>query len=191
MCRAILADVIEHLRNPHENLYLKYFPKYLWITSGLIVTAWIGAFLGALCWAVPRSADCRALLRAGVDKLMAPVIAASALLLYQDLATAMFSQPNHRYFHMTEPLRLVIAGFGIAFLMGVLSTVWPTRIGASPAQPKREGVVSVIQKYDLLDGYFGRRRAQWIFWLVVVNASLFAWWTSSIIAHTGGTTPPA
>jgi len=177
-----------------ENLWLKYFWKYIWITSLLIGAAWTGAFSGALCWAVPRTTDCRALVRAGVNKLMAPVIAASALLLYQDLATAMFSQPNHRYFHMTEPLRLVIAGFGVAFVMGVLSSVWPTRIaaiGTSPDQPKREGVVSAIQQYDVLDGYFGSRRAQWIFWLVLVNAGLFVWWTFSMIAHTWVTSPPA
>jgi hypothetical protein len=170
-----------------EKLWLKYFWKYVWITSVLIGAAWIGAFARVLCWVVPRSSDCQALMRAGIDKLMAPVIAASALLLYQDLATAMFSQPNHRYFHMTEPLRLVIAGFSVAFVVGMLPSVWPTRIASSavsPGQPKREGVVSAIQKYDLVDGYFGRRRGQWISLLILVNASLFAWWTSSMIVHT-------
>jgi hypothetical protein len=170
-----------------ENLWLKYFWKYVGITSGLIVTAWIGAFLGALCWVASRTKFCRVLMSAGINKLLAPIIAASALLLYEDLATSMFSQPVYRYFHLTEPLRLVIAGFGLVFVMRVLSSVWPTRIaaiGASPGQPKRESVVSAIQKYDLLDGYFGRRPAQWIFLLVVVSASLSAWWTSSMIAHT-------
>jgi hypothetical protein len=38
-----------------------------------------------------------------------------------------------------------------------------------------EGTVSAIQKYDLLDGHFGPRRAQWIFGLVVVSAIMFAW----------------
>jgi hypothetical protein len=177
---------IQQIFHQIETLWLEYFQKYVWITSVLIGAAWIGALAGALCWAAPRSSDCRALMRTDVNKLMAPIIAASALLLYQDLATAMFSQPNHRYFHMTEPLRLVIAGFGVAFAMGMLSSVWPTRIasiGTSPGQPKREGVVSAIQKYDLVDGYFGSRRAQWIFLLILFNVSLFAWWTSSMIAH--------
>jgi hypothetical protein len=178
--------VVQQIFGVVGRLWLKYFQKYVWITSLLIVTAWIGAFAGALCWTAPRSSDCRTLMRTGVNKLMAPIIAASALLLYQDLATAMFSQPNHRYFHMTEPLRLVIAGFGVTFAMGMLSSVWPMRIasiGTSPGQPKREGVVSAIQKYDLVDGYFRSRRAQWISLLILVNASLFAWWTSSMIAH--------
>ncbi len=178
---------IQQIFHAVERRYVKYFPKYLWIMSALIVAAWVGALAGMLCWLVPRSMDCRALLMTGVDKLVAPVIAASALLLYEDLATAMFSQPNHRYFHMTEPLRLVIAGFGVVFLMSVLSTVSPKRTAArqaGQAQPQRESVISAIQKYDLLDRYFGRRPRQWIFGLIVVNAILFAWWASSLIAHT-------
>jgi hypothetical protein len=178
---------IQQIFHQIEMLWLKYFQKYIWITSILVVTAWIGSFAGALCWAAPRSSDCRALMRTGVNKLMAPIIAASALLLYQDLATSMFSQPNHRYFHMTEPLRLVIAGFGVAFAMGMLSSVWPTRIaaiGSGPGQPKRESIVSAIQKYDIVDGYFGSRRAQWISLLIFFNASLFAWWTTRMIART-------
>jgi hypothetical protein len=167
--------------------FLEYYPKYVWVTSALVITAWIGAFLGALCWVIPRTRFCRGLTSAGVSKLTPLIIGASALLLYEDLATSMFSQPQYRYFHMTEPLRLVIAGFGVAFAMGMLSSVWPTRIAASavsPGQPKRESAVSAIQKYDLVDVYFGSRRAQWIFLLILVNASLFAWWTTRMIAHT-------
>jgi hypothetical protein len=182
----VQPHAIQQIFHLIESLWFKLFQKYVWITSVLVGAAWIGALAGALCWTAPRSSDCRTLMRTGVNKLMAPIIAASALLLYQDLATAMFSQPNHRYFHMTEPLRLVIAGFGVTFAMGMLSSVWPTRIasiGTSPGQPKREGVVSAIQKYDLVDGYFGSRHTRWIFLLILVNASLFAWWTSSMIAH--------
>jgi hypothetical protein len=167
-----------------ENLWQNYYHVYVWTTAVPIMIAWMGVFMGAACWVVPRTGFCRVLKSAGVDKLVGPIIAASALLLYEDLATAMFSQPHYRYFHITEPWRLVVAGFGVAFVMGLLSCVWPTRIaavGASPAQLKREGVVSAIQKYDLLDSYFGRQRTQWIFWLVVVNAGLFAWWASTMI----------
>jgi hypothetical protein len=175
-----------------EKLWLKYFGTYALITSALIMVAWLGAFLGAVCWAIPHTRFCRALMSAGINKLMAPIIAVSALLLYEDLATSMFSQPNHRYFHMTEPYRLVIAGFGLAIVTSLLSIVWPTRfaaIGASPTQPKRESVVSTIQRYDLLDGYFGRRPAQWICLLVIVNVALFAWWTFSTIAQTWDAPP--
>jgi hypothetical protein len=170
-----------------ENFWIVHFSEYVWITSLLIVTAWIGAFLGVLCWAVPGTRFDRALVSVGVNKLIAPIIAVSALLLYEDLATAMFSQPVYRYFHMTEPLRLVIAGFGVAFLTGALSSSWQAYVAASapvPSRPSRKDVFSAIQKYDLIEGYFGRRRAQWILLLVVVNATLFAWWAYSMIAHT-------
>jgi hypothetical protein len=181
------SQAVQRFFHQVETLWIVHFPEYVWITSVLIVIAWIGAFLSALCWVMPRTRFCRVVKGTGVDRVMPPVIAASALLLYEDLATAMFSQPVYRYFHITEPLRLVIAGFGIVFVTGALSSVWRRRIaeiGESLAQPRRKGVVSIIQKYDLLDGYFGHRRAQWIFWLVVVNASLFAWWASNMTAHT-------
>jgi hypothetical protein len=181
------GGTVEQIFYGVERRFLEYYPEYVWVTSALVITAWIGAFLGALCWVITRTRFCRGLTSAGVSKLTPLIIGASALLLYEDLATSMFTQPQYRYFHMTEPLRLMIAGFGVAFAMGVLSSVWPTRIasiGTSPGQPKREGVVSAIQKYDLVDGYFGSRRAQWISLLILVNASLFAWWTTRMIAHT-------
>ena len=59
----------------------------------LIIIAWIGAMLGALCWLIPRRRLLRAHHEAAGLELMAPIVAVSALLLYEDLATAMFSQP--------------------------------------------------------------------------------------------------
>ena len=41
---------------------------------------------------------CHKLNDAGVSKLFAPVVATSALLLYQYLAVSLFSQPVYRYF---------------------------------------------------------------------------------------------
>ncbi len=98
-----------------------------WI--GTILGIWIGTILGMLCWAVPRNRLCEAMKNAGTDKLLPPLVVASVLLLYQDLGTAMFSQPVYRYFHMTEPLRLVIAGFGAVFVLAALSSVckWESR----------------------------------------------------------------
>jgi hypothetical protein len=237
-----------------EFVWVKYFGLYVFVTSVLITIAWIGAVLGMLCLVFPRKKFCQAPTRAGFPKLAAPVIAASGLLVYQDLATAMFSQPVYRYFHMTEPLRLVIVGFGVAVVTGALSSEWranfaaegpapiqPTRANAvaelemrnlsggyfgqqrtqlylllaamtailsawwtssilaivgvgaafvmgaksaSPTQGKFEGIVSAIQKHDLIDGYFGQRRSQWVFLLLIANATLFAWWASRMIAHT-------
>jgi hypothetical protein len=185
-------DSVQRIFAAVEKVWLKYYQSYIRLTSVLIVVAWLGAFVGMLCWVGPRTRSCRALASAGINRLTAPIIGASAVLLYEDLATSMFSQATYRYFHITEPYRLVIVGFGVAVVMGLLSIVWPTRfaaIGASPTQPKRESVVSTIQRYDLLDGYFGRRPAQWICLLVIVNVALFAWWTSSTIAHTWDAPP--
>jgi hypothetical protein len=248
--------VIRRIFAAMEYRWVIYFGDYVTITSVLIVIAWIGALLSVLCWTLPRQRFFQALTKAGFAKLTAPVIAASGLLVYQDLATSMFSQPVYRYFHMTEPLRLVIAGFGVAFVTEVLSCCWraysaagasatpkPAReravsepktsdffegyfwrgilllfvlyagflawwtssilafvglsiafaIGAlshSRPQPSLKGVFPAIQKFDLVEGYFGRRPAQWISLLIFVNAGLFAWWASRMIAHTGTASGP-
>ena len=186
------SQAVQDFFHELETFWRVHFSKYVWITSAPIAIAWIGAFAGALCWIIPQTGLCQGLKRTGVDTLMGPLITASAFLLYEDLATALFSQPVYRYFHMTEPLRLVIGGFGLAFAMGMLSFVWRTKIAQTPLwRLGQAGLapITAIQKYDLLDGYFGRRRAQWILLLVVVHACLFAWWTSSMIVHTWGPPP--
>ncbi len=189
---------VQQLFKVVEALWLRSFDTYLWITSALILIAWIGVFLIALSWALPTSAFRWMLVDQGSDKLIAPVIAAFALLLYEDMMTSLFSQPLYRYFHMTEPWRLVIAGFGLVFvtqLAAACSSVWSSVVGKrigtigarfAPANATLSRFFAGIQNYDLLDRYFGSRRAQWILWLIGVNLFVFAWWTSSILAHTRG-----
>ncbi len=169
-----------------ENYWVINYQTYIWITSVPIVIAWMGAAFGVLCWAFPRP-YCTALMQSGLNKLMAPIIAASVLVIYEDLATSMFSQPVYRYFHLTEPLRLVIAGFGVILLMRVLSLVWKKAFATaevSAIQTERAGALSAIQNNDLLNGYFGPRPIQLIFLLVNLNVALFGWWASDVIAKT-------
>lgn len=190
---------VQRLFEGVQRLWLKSYRSYVWITSGLIIVAWVGVLLGALCWAIPGMRFCRALASIGINQLAAPIIAVSALLLYEDLATAMFSQPHHRYFHITEPWRLVVAGFGLILITRLVSSFWQTRVAAHEASPgslrgakpvaKIQGRISQIQNGDLFGEYFSQRPVQWILLLVVVNVGLFAWWTSSMIAHAWGPAP--
>ncbi len=180
------SQIVQRLFHQIETVWILQFSKYVWITSILVIIAWVGTILGMLCWIVPRARLCGVVKSTGANKLLPPIIVASALLLYQDLATAMFSQPVYRYFHMTEPLRLVIAGFGAIFIMVALSYVWQARIAAvatSFAQPRRWDIVSTIQKYDILEQYFGQRRTQMIYGLIAVTTILFIWWAFRLMAH--------
>lgn len=182
-------QIVQNFFTHVQNRWVTYFPTYLWITSVLVGAAWIGVILGALCWTMPSIRLCGAIKITNATKLFPPLIVASALLLYQDLATAMFSQPVYRYFHMTEPLRLVIAGFGIVFIIAALSSVWrstPAAIGEKPVRQIGTNLLSAIQKYDLLERYYGQRRAQMIYGLITITAILFAWWAASMIANTWG-----
>jgi hypothetical protein len=170
-----------------QTFWTNHFATYVLVTSILIVIAWICALGGLVCWAFPGSSVCRTVKTSGANKLTAPIIAVSALMLYEDLITSVFGEPLYRYFHMTELYRLVIAGYGIAFVGAMLPLLWQTKsleVGNSTDLADREGIIGQIQKNDLLDRFFGPRRYAWIVSLAAVNAILFAWWTSSTMAHT-------
>jgi hypothetical protein len=160
-----------------------HYDRYVWITSVPIMIAWIGAILGASCWVVPGTAWCRTLTEDGINKLMAPLIATSATLLYEDLSTAMFSQPVYRYFHMTEPLRLVIGGYGV-LMLGVFTYDWRRRIAQALLPGRLFDLAGTFQKYDFLENVFGPRRTQLILGLIALNVAVFVWWASRTIAHT-------
>jgi hypothetical protein len=85
---------------------------------------------------------------------------------------------------------MVIAGLGVCVIAGILYLIWPRKfapIGASGSQSK--GVLSKIQKYDLFNDYFASRRLQWLALLMGINAGLFGWWSSTIIANAWGGPP--
>ncbi len=185
------SAAIQHLFASVEGRFLKYFHTYVWLTSVPIFLAWIGALLGLLCALFPRTRMCRVMTGTGALKITAPVIAATALLIYEDLATALFSQPVYRYFHMTEPWRLVIGGFGMVFAAKMVPYVqpWVAATEFAADRPWLSNSVSTIQRLDLLERYFSHRRAQWVLFLTALNMGLFAWWAISTKAHTEGPPP--
>ena len=165
-----------------ESGYHKHFDKYVWITAVLIIVAWLGASLGLISRVFSQIKFSQVLNKMNIDMLMAPIIVASALVVYEDLLTSLFCQPVYRYFHLTEPLRLVIAGCGAAILVRMVS-LWKTRNGVNP-DPSSNGVTHIIEERDLINRYFAHRRTQWIVLLISVNVLLFGWWVLSMIAHT-------
>lgn len=158
------------------------FDKYVLITTVLMIFAWLAAGLGLFSRAFSNTTFFRRLKSIGIDKLTGPIIVVSALVVYEDVLTSVFCQPLYRYFHMTEPLRIVIAGFGVAFIASIVSPL-VMRVGGNSTQPIKS-LITGIQKYDLVNGYFSSRRTQWLFLLISVNVILFAWWVSSMMAHT-------
>ena len=165
-----------------QQYYFQYYDKYVSITSLLIIVAWFGAGLGLLSRVFPNKKFFLAIKNMGIDKLTGPILVVSAWVFYEDLLTSLFCQPVYRYFHMTEPVRLVIVGFGVAVVASFISMM-VVRMGVNPGQPIKS-LVSAIQKRDLLDGYFSDRRTQWTLLIISVNVILFAWWVSSMLAHT-------
>ena len=97
------------------------YKGYVWTTSALIVLAWVGGLAGLLSLLFPRTRFGRAMAGSGVTKLTPPIVATTALLLYEVAVTSLFAEPSHRYFHNTEPVRMIIAGLGVAFVIHALS----------------------------------------------------------------------
>lgn len=165
-----------------ENIYHKYFSKYVWITSLLIIFAWICAAM----WAVSKMFSpvklSELLNKLNIEVLIAPIIVASALVVYESLLTSVFCQPMYRYFHLTEPLRLIIAGCGAVLMLRTVS-IWRGREGVNTDHSSKN-MVMTIQERDLIHHYFSTRRTQWIVTLVILNIILFGWWVVSMLAHT-------
>lgn len=172
---------IQHLFGWIRHFHLHNYDKYILITTVLIFVAWLGACLGVLSRVFSHAKFFQKMKNISMKSLIGPIIVASALVVYEDLLTSLFCQPLYRYFHMTEPLRLVIVGFGVVFVTGMLSWLI-MRIGVNLEPIKR--VVSTIQKNDLLDKYFSHRRMQGLLLLISLNIVLFTWWVSSMISHT-------
>ena len=118
--------VIQVLFYGIKKAHMKSYNTYIRITSLLVIIAWLAACLGVLSHVFSHRKFFQRIKNIGTDRLIAPIIAASALVVYEGLVTSVFCQPVYRYFHLTEPLRLVVAGFGAVFLTYLISSwfVW-------------------------------------------------------------------
>lgn len=172
--------LVKHAFHNIAQSYKKYFDHYLHLTSLFIVIAWFAVCFNVLARFMPHKKFLQVVRQIGTDKLMIPTILASALFVYESLLTSLFCQPVYRYFHLTEPLRLVVTGCGILFATSLLAYYLRDRFTGR----QFAGSFSTIQQYDFLEKYFANRRTLWIVLLVCLNLALFAWWTSSMISHT-------
>ena len=174
--------VIQVLFYGIKKAHMKSYNTYIRITSLLVIIAWLAACLGVLSHVFSHRKFFQRIKNIGTDRLIAPIIAASALVVYEGLVTSVFCQPVYRYFHLTEPLRLVVAGFGAVFLTYLISSwfVWKN----SNINKSINHFVLNIQKYDLFQEYFSQRRTLWFVLLVSLNIILFGWWVLSMLAHT-------
>lgn len=161
--------------------YMIHYDRYVSITSILMILAWFGAVLGLFAKTSTHAFFQKAK-QVGVDNLVVPVVVASALVVYEDLLTSLFCQPVYRYFHLTEPLRFVVIGFGMVFTINLMSKIVARAEFLS--LPSFKNAIYKIQQYDLLDSYFSQRRKQWLCLLLGINFILFLWWTLSILNHT-------
>lgn len=160
--------------------YLTYFDRFVLISSLFIVIAWLAGLLGLLARFFPNKKFFQYLKKIGIDQLTPAIIAASALVVYEALMTSLFCQPVYRYFHLIEPLRLIVAGFGLAFIVSMLASF---RIGKAMLFLTSR-FTSVVQRYDWISSYFSDRRRKWVMLLIGLNVILFSSWVVSMLIHT-------
>jgi hypothetical protein len=164
-----------------------HFFDFVRYTSILMVIAWVGVLLRLVCLLFARTRPCQAFASPAIEGVVASVIAASAFLFYNDLTAALFAEPDYRYFHFTELLRITIAGFAVALVLLVLFAP-ETRTGAfvhaSRPYQLAAAAFSRLRSYDFFQQYFGPHPAQWAIALTLLTAASFAWWVSFMVART-------
>lgn len=161
-----------------------HFGYFVLCTSILIVIAWALVAVRLLLLALPKGRLNRAFATPATNATVACTIAASMFLFYNALVTAAFVDPDYRYFHFTEPLRIVIAGCAIGLVVQMLGSL-ETR----PARAKRVGhiatdSISQVRRSDLLAQVFGSRPT--VFWLMLLLPAIasFGQWTAFMIERT-------
>lgn len=65
------------------------------------------------------------------------------MIVYEDLLTSLFCQPVYRYFHLTEPLRMVVVGFSLIVLADILPLWAPLKSSSLILRMKKD--VAYIQ----------------------------------------------
>ena len=170
-----------------RDFWLLHFDDFVTLTSVLMIIAWSSVLLRLLCFVLPRTALCQALMFPGIDGIAASIIAASLFLLYNAAVTAAFVDPDYRYFHFSELLRILISGYAVVLLIGFLMNEHH-RLGRllRSSAPRRSAsqLYAAIQSHDLVGGYFAIHRTQLLFLLLILTAALFAWWTHFMVLRT-------
>jgi hypothetical protein len=164
-----------------------HFAEVVRITSVLMVIAWTGVLLRFSCLLAPRTRFCESFVFPGIDSIVASIIATSIFLFYNAAVTAAFAEPNYRYFHFSELLRILLSGFAVVLLIGFLTSDHHKlgRLCRSCAPYRGASqVIAAIQSQDLLASYFAKRDRQLLVLLFMVAGALFAWWTYFMIVRT-------
>jgi len=169
------------------DFWLLQFDLFVVATSVLMVIAWISVLVRFLCAIVPQTKLCRWLTFPSLDGIVAGILTASIFLLYNAAVTAAFAEPDYRYFHFSELLRIIISGFAITVLTGVLLNdchALGRLMRASGPYKGASQVIAAIQLHDVIASYFGVHRKQQLVLLLALTAVLFVWWTILMIQHT-------
>jgi hypothetical protein len=163
------------------------FGRFVFWTSILTFIAWGGLLLRLCCLAIPGTPLRRTFASPALGPLFASIVAASIFLVYNDATAAVFAEPDFRYFHFTELLRIIVSAFAVVLLL-YLFLASDGKVGAwwRESTLHRFAVkgISMLRDHDFLEQYFSRRPAQWTIALIILTAGSFAWWTLFMIART-------
>lgn len=164
--------------------WLYYYQTIVSVTLGLMTAAWLGLALYSASLfgrSTPRRRALSGLL--AENGLVACIIAASALLMYNIVITSAFADPDFRYHHFIVPLRIFLSGYGLIVMLRLLRLApsWNAIVAARPltrsfawtrAQDGVAGLVDRFPRATLAALAFG-------------IAALFTAWAMFMIEYTG------
>lgn len=174
------------VRNAFEKIAVVWRDNYqamVKATLALMAVAWLGAVLSFASLFRRASSRVSALSGALADNgLVACIVAASVLLMYNIGVTAAFAEPDYRYHNFIVLLRILISGYGLVVVLRLLRLVpqWNSFF----ADPFLTQNLATLREQDAIARLVAGYPRVSVAAVGIVTVAMFAAWAAFMIAHT-------
>jgi len=154
--------------------HVRNFRLYVYLSSIFIIIGWILCLM-LLILKIFRSSfwENKFYEHEKIKNICLSIFFSSIILLYENIMTALFSQPHFRYFHITEAWRFAIIGFSIALMMEL--------------KPLKLINFSLFKKQDTRSRFFLHYKKIFFIASILFSLSLITFWVKDIFSETHGT----
>lgn len=175
------------IRDAFEKIAVVWHDNYqamVKITLALMAVSWLGAVLSFA--SLFRRAPSRVSALGGAltgDGLVACIVAASVLLMYNIGVTAAFAEPDYRYHHFIVLLRILISGYGLVVVLRLmrLAPQWNFAF----AHPFLVRNLAALRVQDGIARFVMRHPAASLGAAAILTFVTFIAWAEFMIAHVG------
>jgi hypothetical protein len=167
-----------------SDLWRENYQSMVNVTLTLMAAAWLGVML-SFAHLIGRKSSRASVLTGSLaaNNLVACIIAASVLLMYNIGVTAAFADPDYRYHHFIVLLRILISGYGLVVLLRLLRLApqWSSFL----ADPFLTPNLAVLRQGDVIARLVVRHPVASLAAFGLVTVTLFTAWAAFMIVHTG------